>query len=938
MKKLRGIALRGRIAVAFFALALLAGVLGVLLPKWSAAFAEESGQPLPVADEALQAPVLEGEATRTYNGETQIFTVSGYDANKMSFASSIMHTVEGNKVYFRVTDVNPYEVEFTPKTGYVWAEGQSGKVGFTVTKATDQSVSFPGAENGYSFAYGEEIVINPVPKYPAEKENVTLSYYTYNAESGSKGDSLGSNVLPTNAGVYYAAVNVAGTSNYEAAESGVVVVIEKKEIKVSVTVNVAYGQKITAGDIRYTMTGFAEGETAQDSVSVNLEQFTQGISYGEGTGVAEVGSYDPVFATTETTVNAYTDKTAKSLNGFYKKGIADNYYFTATDSSLVTVSKLSVSAVIGNASGSFGSTPQYNNDITLRWADNAQSNKIPQEDRVKQDKELMSLLNVSGFTGTATMNSDVGEFPITQIAVENDKYDVTFMPGVYTVQPAKLVVEWTAGGGSYENVTAPEVGKISALIGNASQPLSGGFETQVKEALGYRFTNGTGSQIFNIEEVPQNAGNYYVKLVLASEGAVKNYVLSETSAAPKQFTVNKLVLDVNKLSIDDSDGKLEYKNGEVVTPVLNHSDISKYFTVGTVDEARTHGIYYVPLTITNFSNVEWSVGKTAVYKLPFTVAKAKNAIAEAEFIADGWTYGETEKLPPVTLTIAKDASDGTTIALYFEYSSNGGADWTRDVPRAAGSYCVRARANGTANVEEYVSPTYKQFVIEHKKVAKPQLEITTANNVYTGEDLHASVSGFDQEIMKFEYVGSFSMNESDIALTVHNAGTYTLKITLFDANCVWEDDDGNAVYEQTWTVAPKPIEKPSAGTVSFPATDKVITYLPDGFDANTMTITGNEARYSDTFTAEISLKDGANYVWKDGSTESIKIEWKIGGVNKTFAALISLFVIIAVLAAGAGVAQFLFFKRRQESDAGILDTEGEEDGQTDQTNEGGEQA
>ncbi|MDE5547757.1 MAG: hypothetical protein K2J30_02010, partial [Clostridia bacterium] len=596
------------------------------------------------------------------------------------------------------------------------------------------------------------------------------------------------------------------------------------------------------------------------------------------------------------------------------------------------------SVAVGNASGSFGSAPQYNSGITLRWTDSASNKLIPQEDRNKQDEELKKLLSISSssFSCTAKETSDVGFYPIRVENWESANYDVTFVDGIYEVVPATLLVDWTEGGGTYGSVVAPEIVNIRAIIGGSSQDLAGSnFERPVRAALGFRFTDLTGNQSFEAGEVPTNAGNYSVELTFITQGKIStNYVLSSRSAAARRFSVSKLMLDVEKLRVDDSDGKLAYNNGNTIEPTLITGGLEEYFDI-KIDEAKVVGTYYITLTLKDFDNMQWSVGKTEEYKVPFNVTKAKNKIIGSIYI-ESWTYGDVEKTPSVTLSSTKDISDGVDIVPIFEYSSDNGANWTAVVPTAAGSYLVRATTKATTNVDAFASMSATPFSIERKKIAKPRLDVSTANNVYTGEDLHASVSGFDQTLMTFSYKGNFTVEGNDIALTVRNAGTYKLVVELVNPNYVWADGDKASAYEQAWTVAPKRVEKPTAGENSFPVIDKVITYLPDGFDEKTMTITGNEAGYDGTFTAEVSLKDSANYVWDDGTVDSIQFEWKIGGVNTAFAALISVLAVLAALGVGAGIAQYLLFKRKQKRDAEAADED--ESAETEEENEGGEQA
>ncbi|MDE7296501.1 MAG: hypothetical protein K2N84_04470, partial [Clostridia bacterium] len=843
MKFLKGFALRGKIAVAAFALTIGAGVCGVLLPKTHAAFAESETQAtVPASTEAeleqttraegdvethdlveVEAPKLVTGNSFTYDGKSHVFVITGYVKEYMKTNADqipVTETVfeDTNTVMYEATERHNYIVEFKLSDGYVFESGEnSATVSFSITQASDQSVTL---EEEYCFAYGDEIKIEPTLKYYAEDQNITTTFYTYSGNPNSPiGEEL-EDAVPVNAGAYYVKVKVAGTSNYQEAEAFAVVVIEKKELKVSITVNVAYGQKATARDIVCKFSGFAYDETADSCVEIDYAVLAQAIMYGDGT----VGTYTPEISTRTTTINAYNAKTADTLRGFSKKGDASNYYFTAADSSLVFVTKLPVSVRIGNASGTFGSVPQYNSGITIRWADSAANKKIPEADRNKQDEELKKLLNVtpSSFHCSATSTSDVGSYPIRIVNAENANanYSVTYIDGTYEIVPASLIVDWTEGGGSYHNVIEPRILSVQALVGGALQDITGGeFEQPVRAGLGFRFTDVVGNQSFEAGEVPEKAGNYSVALTFTPEGKIgNNYVLSSKSAAPRRFSISKLMLDVEKLRVDDSDGKLEYNNGNTIEPTLLKSGFEEYYDV-KIDEAKIAGTYYVTYTLKDSDNVQWSVGKTAEHKVPFVVAKAKNKII-GDIVIEGWTYGDIERVPSVTLSCTKDISDGVDIVPIFEYSSDN-ENWTAVVPTAAGKYFVRATTKATTNVDAFASVSTTAFTIACRGIEKPRLDVSTANNVYTGKDLHAGVSGFDQTLMTFTYNGNFTAEGNDIALTVRDAGTYTIVIELVDSNYVWADGDKARAFEQSWKVAQKPLEKPNAGENSFQAIGKV---------------------------------------------------------------------------------------------------------------------
>lgn len=885
---------------------------------------------------AVSAPVVHGVATQAYNGSALTFEVTGFESF-MTFTApdGMVGTTVGNTVRFTATDAKTYKVMFElSDNNHVWAEGAQTTISFTVEKS-EQTIAL---NDVYTFAYGDEIQIAPTFKFATDK--AVLLYYAYGNADNPQGESLGS-TLPSSAGVYYVVVSDNGTDNYDGASKGAIIVVTKKEVKVSITVNVPYGQTVVAGDINYTLTGLVSGETENDYVTVNLAALASGLAFGEGAEIKNVGRYNPVFATAQTVINAYTGATANGLVGFAKRGVADNYYFTADDNSIVIVNKLAVSVVIGNASGTFGSSPQFNSGITLRWADSVGNNNIPAADRNLQDADLMELLGVtaSSFYCTANNSSDVGSYPIKVTRWSSDNYNVTFVDGTFEILPANIFVEWTTGGGSYGDVTAPEITKLSVLLNGSLQDVtSTTFGQNAKSQLRFLFTDTTGNDLYAAgDPTPTKAGEYYVELVFAADGKIgQNYTLSLSSAAQRRFSIGKLVIEVEDVRVDYGDDgmKLTYKNGEAVVPTLvANEELNKYFEITRVDDAKTVGTYYMTLTLNDFTNVQWSIGRTAEYRLAFNVTKAKNHIV-GSIQMEGWTYGDEAKTPSVTLANDKDISDGVEIKPVFEYSANNGADWTTVVPTAAGSYLVRATANGTTNVDAFASPSATPFTIARKAIAKPQIEITMANNTFTGSVLLANVSGFDQSLMMFDYVGNFTVDGNSIALTALNAGTYTLTITLTNSNYMWADNDENLVYEQAWTVAPKRLEKPTEGKNSFVVNGGIITYLPENYDPETMAITGNEEGHGGTFKAEISIIDPANYVWDDGTVDAIQIEWTIVGINTVFKALMGVLGSIAGLAVVGGAAQFVLNKRKQKREA---EMDGSEE-QTGEESEGGKQA
>lgn len=74
-------------------------------------------------------------------------------------------------------------------------------------------------------------------------------------------------------------------------------------------------------------------------------------------------------------------------------------------------------------------------------------------------------------------------------------------------------------------------------------------------------------------------------------------------------------------------------------------------------------------------------------------------------------------------------------------------------------------------------------------------------------------------------------------------------------------------------VKQKSLSVASEGLVTY--TGSEVTFLPEGFDSNLMTISNNTATSLGSYTATLSLKDKTNYSWDDGTTADKVINWKI---------------------------------------------------------------
>lgn len=106
-----------------------------------------------------------------------------------------------------------------------------------------------------------------------------------------------------------------------------------------------------------------------------------------------------------------------------------------------------------------------------------------------------------------------------------------------------------------------------------------------------------------------------------------------------------------------------------------------------------------------------------------------------------------------------------------------------------------------------------------------------------------------------------------------NVGNYNATFTPNTGYIWW---DGTSTGKQSpWSIWKQPLAIPTVSG-SYTYSGSTQTLVLDGFDSNTMNITGTtSATNSGTYTATVSLKSTTNYQWGDGTTSNKTITWKI---------------------------------------------------------------
>ncbi|MDE5667242.1 MAG: hypothetical protein K2I29_03285, partial [Clostridia bacterium] len=110
-----------------------------------------------------------------------------------------------------------------------------------------------------------------------------------------------------------------------------------------------------------------------------------------------------------------------------------------------------------------------------------------------------------------------------------------------------------------------------------------------------------------------------------------------------------------------------------------------------------------------------------------------------------------------------------------------------------------------------------------------------------------------------------------------NAGTYIAEVVLTGTENY--DVTGNTTFE--FTISKKKVAKPSAMTNGFVYNGEEQTYIPVGFDAELMTITGDKQTEAGEHVVTVELKDADNYEWADGSAQAVSFEFSISAAPTT---------------------------------------------------------
>ena len=356
------------------------------------------------------------------------------------------------------------------------------------------------------------------------------------------------------------------------------------------------------------------------------------------------------------------------------------------------------------------------------------------------------------------------------------------------------------------------------------------------------------------EEVPTNAGTYYVKATVEEtadySGLESNAV--EFTILPK--TINTAITQLTA-PVKNEVPQTEIETDEYTATVVWSPEVTDKFGYDTVYTATititpktnytVKGIaengYTVSgaETVTNETN---SATVTAVYSATgsYDTVDTNEFIKPLEIV--GWTYGDTPNAPTAT------AKYGT---IKYTYSTAADGEYSEIVPTDAGTYYVKAKVEETDKYTGLESDAV-EFVIGKKILTNDNIT-KIADQTYTGEEIKPVIEVKDGDkilVLDTDYTVAYEKN-------INASEGAKVKVEIISNNY-------EGTLEKLFTILPKTIN--SAIILTAPVKNGV---PQTEMETNEYTATvawspevTDKFGYSTVYTATITITPKANYTVK----------------------------------------------------------------------------
>ena len=353
------------------------------------------------------------------------------------------------------------------------------------------------------------------------------------------------------------------------------------------------------------------------------------------------------------------------------------------------------------------------------------------------------------------------------------------------------------------------------------------------------------------EEVPTNAGTYYVK---ATVEETADYSGLESNAVEFTILPKKIDTAITQLTapVKNEVPQTEIETDEYTATVVWSPEVTDKFVYNTVYTATititpktnytVKGIAENGYTVSGAETVT-NEADSATVTVVYSATENKNSNEFTQPLAiTGWTYGETANTPTAV------AKYGT---IKYTYSTAADGEYSEIVPTDAGTYYVKAKVEETDKYTGLESDAV-EFVIGKKILTNDNIT-KIADQTYTGEEIKPVIEVKDGDkilVLDTDYTVAYEKN-------IKASEEAKAKVEMISNNY-------KGTLEKLFTILPKTIN--SAIILTAPVKNGV---PQTEMETNEYTATvawspevTDKFRYSTVYTATITITPKANYTVK----------------------------------------------------------------------------
>lgn len=731
----------------------------------------------------VTVPTMDGESETTYTGSEQTKNVSGYDSGIMKF-DIVGSGADFDGAAFTAKNVGEYilTISFSEKDAgnYYWAGGSSDptvapgpvKLTWNIAKAKAVIDGTPSvADWTYDTAASKPTGAAPNTATSGFEGIDDVAYYAWSTSADGEYKEWKEGSIPVDAGVYYLKFIIAGTSNFNGAETSAV---PFKVLRATVAKpTFADGSAVYDGDpktstvsgyiaarMTYTTDGVADAAVSGTTITLTAKGYNEGGYYIEFT-LGDLTNYTWFGSSTDP-----EDADAQPVRFEWAISKADNEVLTTDTFDGWTFGEEA------SATSDLGAYAKYD-EIEVTFA-------VYKAGEVGTGKEqtISNALPADAYILRASIAAGAN----TNAAYEDFEFTVTPNTGAVVTAEFENADAWTYRDDPHAFTARVTVGTLT--YGNAAVTVT------------YR-TKGWGSEWSPVESLSSTspAGVYEATFTI---NANDNY---SGNSITVPFTIKKYVVSIPYFDRD------EVFDNAVWKPTIPESELGAWGEpVYKTPQSSIVGVYWLTLTLTAPDNYEWDERSIESYPpIPGTTDKIEGAVATLWYritrttfnmqlsVDESWTYGNSGNV-----AIGNNPGSGAVTYLYTGRTDNGTDYSSATMPTEAGTYTLTVTIAETndydsceASADFIILP--KQLTVSGwSNISATYGQAAAASAAFTG---YADGEGYAALKVTYSYTGKTGTEyPASEAHPVH-AGNYTVTATLGNKNYYISGSEG--AYEYT---------------------------------------------------------------------------------------------------------------------------------------------